>query len=140
MGQHEPARSRSTWSISPTSIAATNVHTLRPGCAPPTRPPNRTVRSTKPSKVPGRQQPSVGHQPLIIENRLIPVDILQYSTHRKCLQTPANHHVSYGYCPRSEALSASIHPQPQNIYRWIQALNPPIDWWGGVVGRVCRCG
>ena len=37
---------------------------------------------------PGRQQPGVGHQRFIVENHLIPVDIVQYSTHRKCLLTP----------------------------------------------------
>ena len=36
---------------------------------------------------PRHQQPGVGYQPLIIENHPIPVKIVRYSTHRKCLQT-----------------------------------------------------
>ena len=57
--------------------------------AQPHRPIHQTFQTQTVHQRPGRQQPSVGHQPLIIENRLIPVDILQYSTHRKCLQTPS---------------------------------------------------
>ena len=47
----DPARSRSTWSIwePPTSIDDTKVSTFLPGFAPPTRPPSRTVPSTKSS-------------------------------------------------------------------------------------------
>ena len=64
---------------------------------------------------PRHQQTRVGYQPLIIENHPIPVDIVRYSTHRKCLQTPGQNRVFNGYCPRSEALSASIHPPTPNI-------------------------
>ena len=77
----------------PARIADTNVSTLRPGFAPPTRPPNRTVlihQTLQPQPIhqrPRHQQTRVGYQPLIIENHPIPVDIVRYSTHRKCLQT-----------------------------------------------------
>ena len=67
----EPARSRSTWSIwePPTSIDDTNVRTLRPGFAPPTRPPSRTVPSTKSSNpnrstnVPAANKPASATSP-----------------------------------------------------------------------------
>ena len=129
----EPARSRSTWSIweAPTSIAATNVHTLRPGCAPPTRPPNRTVRSTKPSKpkrsinVPAANNPASATSPSSSKTASYRSIFCNTPLTGSASRLRANHHVSYGYCPRSEALSASIHPQPQNIYRWIQAKPLP---------------
>ena len=57
--------------------------------AQPHRPIHQPFQTQPHYQRPGRQQPSVGHQPLIIENHLIPVDILQYSTHRKCLLTPS---------------------------------------------------
>ena len=36
---------------------------------------------------PSRQQPRISHQPLIVENHLQPINVLRYSTHRKCLPT-----------------------------------------------------
>ena len=47
-----PARRRSTWSmwVAPTRIAATKVSTFRPGRAPPTRPPRRTIWFTSASR------------------------------------------------------------------------------------------
>src|SRR5919205_2067319 len=44
-----PERSTSAWSMwePPTTMACTSVSTLRPGSAPPTRPPSRTVPFTK---------------------------------------------------------------------------------------------
>ena len=57
--------------------------------AQPHRPIHHILQPQTVNQRPGRQQPGVGYQPLIVENHLIPVDVLQYSTHRKCLQTPS---------------------------------------------------
>ena len=42
---------------------------------------------------PSHQQTRVGHQRIIIENHPIPINILRYSTHRKCLQTLSQNRV-----------------------------------------------
>ena len=92
--------------------------------AQPHRPIHHILQPQTVHQRPGRQQPGVGYQPSSSENHLIPVDVLQYLTHNgSASRLRANHHVSYGYCPRSEALSTSIHPQPQNIYRLDFRLN-----------------
>ena len=127
MGQHppvEPARSRSTWSIwePPTSIDDTNVSTLRPGRSlhppdPPSAPshppnpptpadPSTSPPPTNPRRLPAphhRKPPHTGRYCAILHSQEVPPDSRPISI------------TVYGYCPRSEALSASIHPPTPNI-------------------------
>ena len=75
----------------PAIIVCTNVNTLRPGRAPPTRPTRRTVRvdqRLQPEPLRQRrdqQQAGVGDQIRVVEGRLDAVDRVRYSTHWKCL-------------------------------------------------------
>ena len=89
---------------------------------------------------PRHQQTRVGYQPLIIENHPIPVDIVRYSTHRKCLQTP-------GQQPFLLQLLSQIRgtfrvyppPNPQHSIggsRLTLSLNPPMGFPGGRSGVV----
>ena len=97
---------------------ATRVRSAHP--APqPDHPIHQIFQPQAVHQCPRRQQTRVGHQRLVVENHPVPVQIVRYSTHRKCLQTPGQTAFTFNsYCPRSEALSTSIHPNP---HRWIQA-------------------
>ena len=126
MSQH-PARGTRPQQINMVDMGTTHQHrrhqrqnlTTRVRSTHPAPQPNRPIHQIlQPQPInqrPRHQQPRVGYQRFIVENHLKTVDTLRYSTHRKCLQTPGQNRVFNGYCPRSEALSASIHPPTPNI-------------------------
>ena len=88
----------------------------------PHRPIHQILQTQPINQRPRHQQTRVGYQPLIIENHPIPVDIVRYSTHRKCLQTPGQSPLlSMAIVPDQRHFPRLSTHQPPTFHRWIQA-------------------
>ena len=112
----------------PAIIAWTNVNTLRPGRAPPTRPTRRTVESindSKPEPLGQRrdeQQPGVGDQVRLIEDDLDAVDPMRYSRHWKCLLAwLQRRRRDTVIVPAQEAFLVDTRAASHRANRWIEA-------------------
>ena len=133
MSQHPARRTR------PQQIHMIDMGTTRQHCRHHRQHLTTRIRSTHPTpqphhpiyqilqpqpihQRPRHQQTRVGYQPLIVENHPIPVDIVRYSTHRKCLQTPGQSPLlSMAIVPDQRHFPRLSTHQPPHPYRWIQA-------------------
>ena len=68
-----------------------------------------------------RHQARIGDQRLIIEDHPEPINVVRYSTHRKCLLIWATAAFSNGYSPRSARHFRAFTPPNTHPHRWIQA-------------------
>ncbi len=113
----------------PTRIRATN----------PTPQPHRLIHQLfQPQPVhqrPSRQQPRVSHQTLIVENHPQPINVLRYSTHRKCLPTLSQYPLVIRLLSqvRGTFLHQSTPSTPNQLggFRLRDGVGPPVPHCGG---------